>query len=59
MPEQQRSPSEVMDEMINRRGLSYVDAISECERRAEAAAAPYLAVAEQLREAMVGDRTGP
>lgn len=44
---------QVMQELIVERGLSYVDAIAECERRAESAAAPYLNAAFLLREEMV------
>jgi hypothetical protein len=41
----------VMD-LVVRRGLSYADAIEDCERRAKEIAAPYLKVAELIRAEM-------
>lgn len=38
-----------ISELIQRRGLSYADAIVEAERRAEAAAAPWREAAEVIR----------
>lgn len=39
----------VVTELIVKRGLSYVDAIAECERLAEKAASPYQAAATLIR----------
>lgn len=48
----------IMRELIVRDGLSYADAIAECERRAARLARPYKVVAARLRAELAKDEHG-
>ncbi|MET0601863.1 MAG: hypothetical protein ABW167_07725 [Baekduia sp.] len=49
MTEDELRVARVVTELIVERGLSYADAIAECERLAEKAAAPYRTAAAKIR----------
>lgn len=46
----------ILTNLVTVRGLSYVDAVKECERRAELVAAPYHAAAALLRDELTGNQ---